>query len=57
MRLRNLELKDASFMLEWMHDESVVKNLRGNFRSKTIEDVKKFILASQNKKYLSLIHI
>ena len=51
MRLRNLELKDASFMLEWMHDESVVKNLRGNFRSKTIEDVKKFILASQNKKY------
>lgn len=51
MRLRNLELKDASFMLEWMHDESVVKNLRGNFRSKTIEDVKKFILASHNKKY------
>ena len=50
MKLRDLELKDASFMLEWMHDESVVKNLRGNFRSKTIEDVKKFILASQNKK-------
>ena len=30
MRLRNLELKDASFMLEWMHDESVVKNLKRN---------------------------
>lgn len=34
MRLRNLELKDAPFMLEWMHDESVVENLRGRFSEK-----------------------
>ena len=31
MRLRNLELKDAPLMLEWMHDESVVGKLKGNF--------------------------
>ena len=30
-------------MLEWMHDEEVVKDLRGNFSSKTIEDCKAFI--------------
>lgn len=49
MKLRNLELKDAPLMLEWMHDESVVGNLRGNFASKTIEDCSNFIKASENK--------
>ena len=43
MILRNLELKDAPLMLEWMHDESVVKDLRTNFLSKTLEDCKNFI--------------
>lgn len=50
MRLRDLELKDAPLMLEWMHDESVVEKLRGNFKEKTLEDAEKFILASANKK-------
>lgn len=49
MRLRNLELKDAPFMLEWMHDESVVENLRGRFSEKTIEDCEAFIKAAANK--------
>lgn len=49
MRLRNLELKDALFMLEWMHDESVVCKLKGNFIGKTLEDVVSFIIASANK--------
>ncbi len=49
MRLRDLELKDAPLMLEWMHDESVVEKLRGNFREKTIGDCENFINASRNK--------
>ena len=50
MRLRNLELKDAPLMLEWMHDESVVGKLKGNFIEKTLADAESFILASANKK-------
>lgn len=50
MRLRNLELKDAPLMLEWMHDESVVKYLRTNFIEKTLADAESFILASADKK-------
>lgn len=49
MRLRDLELKDAPLMLEWMHDESVVGKLKGNFIEKTLEDAESFILASANK--------
>ena len=49
MRLRNLELKDAPLMLEWMHDENVVEKLRGNFKEKTIEDCNNFIKDSENK--------
>lgn len=51
MNLRELEIKDAPYMLEWMHDDSVVKNLRGKFSSKTIEDAKKFIIDSQSLKH------
>ena len=51
MNLRELEIKDAPYMLEWMHDDSVVKNLRGKFGSKTIEDAKKFIIDSQSLKH------
>ena len=40
MRLRNLELKDAPLMLEWMHDESVVGKLKGNFIEKTLADAR-----------------
>lgn len=51
MRLRDLELKDAPLMLEWMHDQSVVENLRGRFAEKTIEDCEAFIKASDNKEH------
>ena len=49
MRLRDLELKDAPLMLEWMHDESVVEKLRGNFKEKTLKDAEAFITMSANK--------
>lgn len=50
MKLRNLELKDAPLMLEWMHDKSVVEDLRTNFLSKTIEDCENFIKNSWDDK-------
>ena len=48
MKLRKLELKDAPLMLEWMHDKSVVEDLRTNFLTKTIEDCENFIKSSWN---------
>ena len=36
-------------MLEWMHDESVVDKLKGNFIEKTLADAESFIMASANK--------
>lgn len=55
MKLRNLEMRDATFMLEWMHDKTVVENLRTDFSLKTIEDCKLFIHESyENKDNLNL---
>lgn len=48
MKLRKLELSDAPLMLEWMHDKSVVEDLRTNFLSKTLEDCENFIKNSWN---------
>ena len=50
MKLRKLELKDAPHMLEWMHDKSVVEDLRTNFLTKTIVDCENFIKSSWNDK-------
>lgn len=49
MKLRKLEEKDAPLMLEWMHDESVVKDLNRNFGAMTIEDCKRFIAGSADE--------
>lgn len=48
MKLRKLQLKDAPFMLEWMHDKSVVENMQTDFASKTIEDCENFIRAANS---------
>lgn len=50
MKLRELELKDAPLMLEWMHDEDIVGKLRGNFKDKTLADAESFILTSIDDK-------
>ena len=50
MKLRKLELKDAPLMLEWMHDKSVVEDLRTNFLNKTIEDCVNYIKKSWEDK-------
>ena len=43
MQLRKLKLEDASLMLEWMHDPSVVGHLHADFINKTMKDAEKFI--------------
>lgn len=57
MRLRQLEIKDAERMLEWMHDESVVKFMATDFKSKTLSDCKSFINNSQitNNYHLAVV--
>jgi len=48
MKLRKLEQKDANYMLEWMHDDSVVHFLSANFSAKTLEDCYRFIENSKD---------
>ena len=43
MQLRKLEMKDAPFMLEWMHDRNVTEYLRTDFAAKTSMDVEEYI--------------
>lgn len=50
MELRKLRNKDAKYMLEWMHDDSVVHFLSTNFAAKTIDDCKAFIEYSHDTK-------
>ena len=38
-----LQAKDAPFMLEWMHDMSVVGALKADFTKKTLADCEAFI--------------
>ena len=48
MKLRKLQAEDAPFMLEWMHDDSVVHDLKTNFAVKTLEDCISFIKMAQD---------
>lgn len=50
MNLRKLKLKDAPFMLEWMHDPTVVEYMQAIFAKKTLEDCESFIKDSWNNK-------
>lgn len=54
MKLRDLEQKDASLMLEWMHDSSVTKYLQTNFAEKSQKDCERFIINA--KKSLKDLH-
>lgn len=48
MKLRDLELKDAPFMYEWMKDESVTCWFRFRAESITMDSVQMFILKNNN---------
>ena len=47
--LRKLQKKDAPLMLEWMHDNDVVKDLQSNFATKMLDDCLRFIEIAQNE--------
>lgn len=47
MRLRRLEQKDAPLMLEWMHDQSMVKFMQADFENMTLQYCERFIASSQ----------
>jgi diamine N-acetyltransferase len=46
MKLRNLKIKDAPLMLEWMHDEALVRFFSTNFKDKALRDCEAFIQAA-----------
>ena len=54
MRLRELKQEDAPLMLAWMHDVSVVSDLRDNFAAKTIDDCRAFIANSITEENIHL---
>lgn len=59
MKLRELELKDAPYMLEWMHDDSVTEFLSADFAKKTIKDCQEFIRnasSRQNAIHLAVVN-
>ncbi len=47
MKLRELKTEDAPLMLEWMHDETVVGNLKKDFKTMTLDDCVRFIEMSR----------
>lgn len=55
MRIRKLDIKDAPLMLEWMHDDDVVRYLKADFKNKSIDDCERFIKfandSDENKHY------
>lgn len=50
IKLRKLDLKDAPFMLEWMHDEESKLIFQNDFASMTEEKVVNFISNSNDEK-------
>lgn len=54
MKLRQLDVKDAYRMLEWMHDPFVVGKLRTDFSAKKIDDCISFIKSSIDDNKLNL---
>lgn len=49
IQIRKLEMQDAKFMLEWMHDSDVVQYMDCDFKKKSLGDCKEFILSCQNE--------
>ena len=47
MQLRPLQTKDVQYILEWMHDDFVVRDMKTDFASKTLEDCITFVNVAQ----------
>ena len=48
MKLRKLKTEDAPLMLEWMHDDFVINDMKTNFATKSLDDCLSFIKVAQN---------
>lgn len=48
MKLRKLEMKDADFMNEWMHDEDITQYMLTDFSEMDLKDCVAFISKSSN---------
>lgn len=48
VRLRKLNMDDANYMLEWMHDSDIVRYMSTDFMKFSLDDCKKFIEESDN---------
>ena len=57
MKLRELKISDAPLMLDWMHDEDVVKDLKKDFKSMAIYDFCVSDMRVLSCYYFSLIHL
>lgn len=58
MKLRELKDNDCNLMLEWMHDEDVVKDMKANFKDKTLADCLEFVKNSfsEKNKHLAIVN-
>nr|WP_300819524.1 GNAT family N-acetyltransferase [uncultured Acetatifactor sp.] len=54
MKLRKLKLKDADYMLEWMHDDTIVDGFNRKFLAMTMESCVALINDSISEKEISL---
>ena len=48
MIIRDLKLKDAKYMYEWMQDPEITKHFRTDFSNMNIDKINKFIINSNN---------
>lgn len=54
MYLRKLKIKDANLMLNWMHDDNVVKKMGIDFKKFTLHDCEKFIKQANKSEFPNL---
>lgn len=54
--LRDLKTSDLEYMLEWMRDREVTKNLQANFSAFTEQMALDFIAKSKNKENVENVH-
>jgi len=70
MKLRRLQEKDAPHMLEWMHDEELVRHMHRDFSAMKLENCRNFIqhsvesgtdvhfaVADENDEYLGTVSL
>ena len=55
--LRRLEKKDIPFMLEWMHDKTVVKNLQADIENSINNENINLAIVNNNDEYMGTVSL